>query len=83
MDWKWYNNGEKNKKVYDNPPEGYVEGYILTKNKMDRLKKLNKRYDRKIKAVENYYKEKLKRVKEKLNKELKEQQLVIFPDLSN
>jgi len=83
MDFIWYNNGERNKKIYEgqDPPKGYKKGYFIVKNKMERLKKLNKIYDRKIEALEKKTKLQLKLKKEKLEKELKEKQQIIFPDL--
>ena len=53
MSYKWWNNGWKNVKIYENnyPPEGYVKGYIITKDKRTRLKKLTERYEKRIQSV--------------------------------
>jgi len=79
----WYNNGKRNKKIYDDIiPEGFIKGYIVKKNKMDRLKKITKRYQNKITKMKAKYMEIIRIKEEKLEAELKIAQNAIFPDLS-
>jgi len=84
MSYNWYNDGKRNKKIYigEKIPIGFTKGYIIVKNKIERLKKVNKSYENELKLLEKNNKERLKKRKEKLEKKLKKKQNIIFPDLS-
>jgi len=62
--YQWYNNGRHNKKVYDIIPEGYVIGYILVKDKIKRIRKLNDDYERRRHKLKSKFEEKLAKLEE-------------------
>ena len=72
MSYEWYNNGKRNKKIYDDRiPKGYVKGYMLRNDKkIKRVRKLIERADLKVKTKEAYYKQKLEEYRARIEREL-------------
>jgi len=84
--YEWYNNGKKNKKIYENEkiPKNYNKGYILVQDKIIRLRKFDiwyKKEQEKLINYEEYLKEKLIKKKEQLDNWLIREQQKIFPDM--
>jgi hypothetical protein len=80
--YSWYNNGIVNLRVKNNnPPEGFVKGYIIVKEKIKRLDKLNKYYERKINDFLEKTKKKTEQKIKELEQELIQKQKKIYPDI--
>lgn len=83
MKFRWFNNGVRNKKIYegDSVPEGFKKGYILVMSKTKRLAKLNKNYENYLKKVLKKEQERNEKRIEKLERILLQKQKEIYPDL--
>ena len=74
--YEWYNNGKRNKKIFKGQsiPDSYIKGYILTKDAIKRIAKLNKQYEEKKRKYEEYWLNKIKLKKKALDLELRKKQ---------
>jgi hypothetical protein len=81
--YTWYNNGIGNIRVFegDKPPENAVQGYIITKSKTYRLNKINKSHEKKVIASDEKIKRRIEKIQQKLDKEIKERQSKLYPEL--
>jgi hypothetical protein len=67
MSYIWSNNGKNNKKVYSGQsiPKGYNKGYILRKKDLVKvLRKLDKKYQEKLKELDIEYTNKKKKLEQ-------------------
>jgi hypothetical protein len=83
MKYSWYNNGIRNKRVFtgEEPPEGFIKGYILIMDKRKRLAKVNKRYEAYIQKMLETAKEKNEKKIKQIEDDLISKQKKIYPDL--
>lgn len=83
MQFQWYNNGIRNKKIYEGDPipEGFKKGYIIVMSKTKRLAKLNKNYEKYLKKVLKKEQERNEKRIKKLEQTLLQKQKEIYPDL--
>jgi ElaB/YqjD/DUF883 family membrane-anchored ribosome-binding protein len=79
----WYNNGIGNIKIFEGetPNDNMKKGYIVVRNKQERLRDLNKRYEKMLNKYLEKMKQKVENYKQNWDNNLKKEQKKIYNDL--